>query len=202
MKDATLAQGFQVINLILEKNAKVSQLHQLLTSGLLSDLLDARLTKRTNRDEFRRILGLPPAHTYSIRVNYDSSVEALVKAGKYDWSDSDITSRHFPSHRKGTADIEIVLVGCERDLGSDDALKVLASQDFRPADVRTLLAFGIKHPNAYREFDVVALGSPWRSPDGDHGVPCLARDLTRKKLHLFRWSDTWNSSCRFAAVRE
>ncbi|MBI2024966.1 MAG: hypothetical protein HYT03_02695 [Candidatus Harrisonbacteria bacterium] len=56
MKDATLAQGNQVLNLILQKQTPAKQLQDLLESGLLSDLLCANL-QGVNREEFRRVCG-------------------------------------------------------------------------------------------------------------------------------------------------
>ncbi len=57
MKDATLAQGNQVLNLILQKQTPAEQLQTLIQSGLLSDLLDANV-EEVNRDKFREVIGL------------------------------------------------------------------------------------------------------------------------------------------------
>lgn len=57
MKEATLAQGNQVTNLILQKKVSSVQLQRLLHSGLLADLLEADFDKEINRRDFRRLIG-------------------------------------------------------------------------------------------------------------------------------------------------
>lgn len=57
MKNATLAQGNQVINLILQKEMPASQLQALIESGLLSDILDANV-EHVDREKFREVIGL------------------------------------------------------------------------------------------------------------------------------------------------
>src|SRR3989344_4684510 len=46
------------------------------------------------------------ATTYPLTVNYERSVEDMVRAGRYNHIDSDITSKHFPTKRKGVAEVE------------------------------------------------------------------------------------------------
>lgn len=62
MEKATLAQGNQILNLILQKKIPSEQVQRVLESGLLSDILDANLEffDELRRDDIRRILGLCP----------------------------------------------------------------------------------------------------------------------------------------------
>jgi hypothetical protein len=62
---------------------------------------------------------------FALTANYDRSVEDAVKAGKYDWSNDNITTNNFPSKRTGTADTEIILGKFERDMESGDVVKQL-----------------------------------------------------------------------------
>ena len=57
MKNVTLKQGNQVLNLILQKDIPCEQLQELLASGLLSDLLDANI-QQIDRVKFRKVLDL------------------------------------------------------------------------------------------------------------------------------------------------
>ncbi len=59
MKDATLAQGNQVISLIRQKKLSSDGLQKLIGSGLLSDIMDADTTS-VNRRELQRFLSLSP----------------------------------------------------------------------------------------------------------------------------------------------
>jgi hypothetical protein len=117
---------------------------------------------------------------FPVVVNYNRTIEQLVKAGKYDWSNPDITSKNFPSNKKGNAQVSIQLVHFDRTMTSDEVLKELDKQGLRPATLPELLAFGAKYPDKQREFPIVALGSVWRSRGGD-------RDLLGM---LLQWSPT------------
>ena len=55
----TLAQGNQVLNLILQHHTPTSHMQRLLASGLLSDLLDSNVDA-VDRNHFREVLGLRP----------------------------------------------------------------------------------------------------------------------------------------------
>ena len=95
------------------ENTPSKKVQAILESGLLADLRDMNIAK-VDRDEFRKLGGLkslgPDRIVYPLSVNYDRSVENGVKAGRYDWVNSDITSEHFPAERKGTVDIEVELI--------------------------------------------------------------------------------------------
>jgi len=139
---------------------------------------------------------------YLVSVDYGRSVEDGVEAGQYDWSNSDITSRNFPTKRKGTAEVAVELVHFNRCISTEGALKNLDSMDMRPAEIHELLAFGEKYPDVQRKFPIVAPGSVWQYRHGDRKVPCLSRDGSGRDLDL-RWiGDAWDELCRFAAVRK
>lgn len=79
MKDATLAQGNQVLNLILQKKKSAEELQELFTSGLLSDLLDAD-PKSVKRREFQRFLRLPHfVQVYEVTTIDSEIVEKIVR---------------------------------------------------------------------------------------------------------------------------
>jgi len=142
------------------------------------------------------------ASAFPVVVNYDQSVEVAVKAGKYGWSNSDITTKHFPSQRKGTAEIEIILVHFNRAIESDEAVRELDKQGLRPAELPELLAFGAKYPDVQREFPVIALGSVWQDPAGNRHCASLRGDSGKRYLHLFWFDFRWIGRCRFAALRK
>ncbi|HUC01582.1 MAG TPA: hypothetical protein VMA75_01625 [Candidatus Paceibacterota bacterium] len=139
---------------------------------------------------------------YLVTVNYDLSVKDAIAAGRYDWKNDDITAKNFPSKRKGTADLEIILVKFDDAMSSEGILRELDKQGLRAAELPELLAFGEKYPDVQREFPVVALGSVWRGSVGNRGVPYL-RGYAGKRYLLLDWFGLgWGSLCRFAAVRK
>ena len=140
---------------------------------------------------------------YHLSVDYGRSVEDGVRAGRYDWANSDdINSRNFPTKRKGTAEVEVELVHFNRGISTDEALGELDRMGYRPAEVHELLAFGEKYPKVQREFPIVALGSVWQDRNGDRSVPCLGRDGSERGLSLDWVEDDWYEVYRFAAVRK
>jgi len=144
----------------------------------------------------------PAGNTYPLSVDYERSVEKGVKAGRYDWANSDITARNFPTERNGTAEVAVELVHFNRHVSTDEAFRELDRMGFRPAELHELLAFGEKHPEVQREFPVVALGSVWQFRYGSRFVPYLSGGDSERGLYLGWIGFDWFEVCRFAAVRK
>ncbi|MBU1160084.1 hypothetical protein KKD04_02805 [Patescibacteria group bacterium] len=201
MKQATLKQAAKVLDLIGQKETPCEQLQKLIGSGLLSDLLDANVDS-IDRNAFRQIIGLKSLNVFSVTVNYDRSVEDSVKAGKYDWTNSDIASKHFPSQEAGTKDVAIEVFHFGKGMSTNEVLVELNKKDYRPATLKELLALGEKYSDLQREFLIIEFGSVWRSPNGARSCACLDRDDSKRNLYLYWIDDRWHGHCRFAAVRK
>lgn len=207
MEEATLKQAGKVLELIAQKEVPKEQLQEILGSGLLSDLLDANVDS-VNRDIFRESIGLKPLGVYAtitgytIPINYDRSVEEGIKAGKYDWKNSDITSEHFPSQEIGTIEGPVELFHFSKDMETDGVLAELDKKGYRAATLKELLALGEKCPDLQREFSIIALGSVWRNPYGGRHCACLDRGGSGRRLNLGWIGNRWSDLCRFAAVRK
>ena len=143
-----------------------------------------------------------PFPCYTVTVDYSASVEQMIKAGKFDWFNDDVTSRHFPSNEKGVAEVLVYLVNFNRDISSEDAVKELDRQGLRPATLRELLALGVAQPDLQRNNPIVALGSRWRDSIGRVLVPYLDGRGSSRFLYLDWWGGGWLSDWRFAAVRK
>ncbi|MDD5290151.1 MAG: hypothetical protein PHT40_03075 [Patescibacteria group bacterium] len=143
---------------------------------------------------------------YTITIPNGSTVNSLIKAGKYDWSDSVITDDHFPIRLELGKSTDLVLVHYDRDMSNQAVLNDLKLRGLRPAEPAELLMFGFIYPEKQREFPVVALGSPWRNAYGYHCVLFLDRHDGRRRLGLYcimrEWYYDWHGGCRFMAVRE
>lgn len=137
---------------------------------------------------------------FLVSINYDLSVEAMVRAGDYDYQNSDITERNFPSEEKGTRELELHLVHFNRVMSSDDVKRELAKLGLRPATLKELLAFGALYKEEQRKYPIVALGSVWQYWDGNRDVPYLVGYSGYRDLNL-RWDDAdWFELYRFLAV--
>jgi hypothetical protein len=139
---------------------------------------------------------------FHLLVNYDRSVEEGIRAGHYDWSNSNITSSNFPSTRKGTAEEDVHLVHFDKVMSTDAVLAELDKMGLRPAELQHSLAFGEKYPEVQRKFPVVFLGSVWQDPYGTRYCPFLFRFDAERRLYLVWIVVDWHGGCRFAAVRK
>lgn len=137
---------------------------------------------------------------FNLTVNYDQSIEDARKRGNYDWENSDITSKNFPTNRKGTADVTIKLVHFDRSISSENAIKELDKIGLRPAETHELLALGASYPELQREFPIIALGSVWRDRYVCRSVPYLRRCGSERRLDRDWFGNDWLEHCRFAAV--
>ena len=153
-------------------------------------------------DALAKFLPKPAGNLYPLTVDYSRTVADGIRAGRYDYVNSDITARHFPTTRTGTHEEKVELMHLDRDISTEDALREMDAHGYRPADLHELLAFGEKYPEIQREFPVVALGSVWRSRAGSRYVPSLDGDGTERDLGLEWDARDWDAGCRFAVVRK
>ncbi|MBW2579011.1 MAG: hypothetical protein JRE38_13255 [Deltaproteobacteria bacterium] len=139
---------------------------------------------------------------HPVIVDYGQTLEQMVGAGKYDWANSDITQEHFSVSGNGKAERPLELVHFNREMTTDQALEELDKQDFRPATIEELLAFGATYLEIQREFPIVELGSVWRDQRGMRRAAYLHREGPRRSLHLYWIESNWYGSYRFLAVRK
>ena len=139
---------------------------------------------------------------YQLTVDYSQSLEGMIKAGKYDWVNSNITRDNFPTNHHGMQTIEVELIHFGKELTTQEIEVELENQSLRPATLEELLAFGAKYPDKQREYSIVALGSGWVGPGGCRYVPCLYGFVDGRRLDL-DWDDPddqWLDRCRFLTV--
>lgn len=143
-------------------------------------------------------------NVYRVTVDRDKKLTVMIQAGRYDWTDSDITERHFPVEGSGTVEVDIEFVHYNRVMSTDDVLNDLDRRGYRPATIDELLALGAdpKTRDLQREFPIVALGSVWQELYGRRGVAALGGNASRRCLDLGWIEDVWDGVYRFAAVRK
>lgn len=122
--------------------------------------------------------------------------------GKYDWVDGDITEKHFPINIPADYDAEYKLFHFNRVISSDDAIKEMKKEGYRPATLVELLVLGETQPELQRLFQIIALSpiTPWDVSHGDYRVPTLTKGNAGRELTL-NWSgDGWNAYSRFLGI--
>lgn len=172
-------------------------------SGAVAKALRSAFIPPTNDEVVKPVTpAIPLDDTYRFTVNRDQRFKAVVKAGKYDWVNDDITEAHFPLTGSGTAEQEGILVHFNRYISTNDALAELDRLGLRPADFQELCAFGAEHPNVQRKFPIVELASVWTNRDGHRYVAYLWSDAGERYLHLHGVAYDWDGLYRFLAFRK
>jgi len=129
----------------------------------------------------------------------------MIEAGKYDWTSSDITEKHFllPTELNGeNVSVSTKLFHFNHVISSKNAITEMYKAGYRPAALAELLALGEAHPELQKEFPIVALGSIWCGRGGNHDVPVLNFDEDGRELVLNWFVNDWFCSCRFLGVRK
>ena len=138
----------------------------------------------------------------AITVDYGMNLEAMVKVGRYDGVNPDITAEHFPIVGDGKVDREPLLVHFGRDM--DDAV-ITTEFDrlgLRDGAIEELAAFGAKYPDLQRGYPIIGRQSVWRYRVGYSYCPCLLGGGRERILRLTLRGLGWDVHCRFLAFRK
>jgi len=141
----------------------------------------------------------------SFIVDYTKTVDQAIADGEYGWKNSDITAKHFPISPEmiGTkVEISGKLFHFNRGMSSEDVIKEMDKDGYRPAVLMEALALAAAYPELQRKFPIIALGSVRHGSDGFRWVPCLRVDGRSRRLSLDYFDDDWNASCHFLGVRK
>ncbi len=141
--------------------------------------------------------------TMTVLVDETKTVDELVKVGKFDWLNNNITSANFPNPAGGTTgNQELALFHFGKAMSSDAASAEMDKEGYEPATIWDLLAFAKKEPNLQRQFPIVALKSIWRDPGRGRLVPYLCGDAVDRRLDLDCLGVDWGDRYRFLARRK
>lgn len=143
-----------------------------------------------------------PFPSYMVTVNYNKTVNQLVKDGKYDWSNSDISDSHFPLNKKGEEQVEIFIVSIDHRMSDPEVTQFINSLGLQDVNVKEELSLGVQFPDLQRKDPIVGRGSTWRDSDGDVYVPCLYGSESCRGLNLFDLGGGWDSAWQFACKRK
>jgi hypothetical protein len=143
---------------------------------------------------------------FNLRFKY-RSLEEMIKAGKFDWKDDDINSINFPNPKEKELLNQVIKLKAKvfdfkKDISSEDVLKELDKEGYRPATVTELLALAEIDPDLQRQFVIFSLGSVWRRSATDYYVPYLGAGDDERGLDLDGFEGDWSVGCRFLAVRK
>lgn len=169
--------------------------------GSDDDLRRILSDKSVAREMAELLVGKPELQSYPLTINRERSRSEMVKAGRYDYVNSNITEENSPVV-EGEAEVEAVLVHLDRVASDEEVLAEMERLGLRPATMDELNAFGEQHPDRQREYPIIALGSVWAGRDGRRLVGCLWEGGLGRGLRLVWLGDGWRAYCRFLAVRK
>jgi len=143
------------------------------------------------------------ADIYKVVVDYAMSLPDMIAAGRYDWTNRDITAENFPFSGEGQKKVDLELIHLNRDASTKEVLEELDRRDLRPGTIEELLALGAKYLELQKKFPIIAFGSVWRVPNGGRVVLYLYWSGIERSLDLDDDdARRWDDDCRFLAVRK
>jgi len=202
----TFAQMSQILKTFEEKDMDPKRLMSIIASGIFADICDANASLE-NRNAVRKALKLESLvpEPLTITVDYVRGLQAMIKAGRYDWVSDAITPERFPVNGKEVVQFEARLFHFNRYISSEDAVKHIEGADatnpWKLAYMEHLLAFGEKFPNEQKKFPIAALNSSAKV-HALRVVPYLYFDGRERHLRLHGWGHDWGEYWRGLACRK
>ena len=140
-----------------------------------------------------------------LTVNFDRSVEGLVKEGDYFKANhhklSPITTEEFPPLEKGVKKIKVIVFSFGKDISFNEALLGFQEMKFRHCSTHEFLTLGIEYPDLQREFPIVDLSSFRACHGGGNEVLVLETDQqSRRILHRVWFGIRWGAKYHFLAI--
>ncbi|HEY5587980.1 MAG TPA: hypothetical protein VIK86_03385 [Candidatus Paceibacterota bacterium] len=147
-------------------------------------------------------------NNFSFVVDYNRSVEEMVRAGKYDWLDTNVIDRYpIPKNKIGQSEsISTELLNFNRLMYYEEAIEEIAKKGYRSATAHEILVFGEKNLELQEESPIISLESVWqieayRAVLALYGNPSRSLfnyDLNRTLLI----GGDFPAICRFLVVRK
>lgn len=141
------------------------------------------------------------SYIFHLTVDYNLSLEQMIVAGQYGYTNSDITAKRFSIRGNDIVEYEASYFHFNRSISSEDAMKEIEQAGWSPAKIEHVLSHGKTFPEEQRKFPIIGLGSV-AEIRGARGVPCLGRNGSRRDLDLLWFGSVWNVDSRFPAIRK
>jgi hypothetical protein len=178
-----------------QKGLDIFRLQEVLASGAIADLFEARRRGiQIDRERFQRFLGLGPflSDTFTLTINYGTleeptMVSEMANRGNFDWGVDEETfpSRPLSTIRHGEHSWEGRLFDPRRESISRGEAEWMARQqfpDWQQAQLDQLLAFSHQFPEEQRRSVIFAVGIKGDSrhyylngDDRQRGIGCCER---------------------------
>ncbi len=172
-------------------------------AGILEKLANAVLDAGGKEEDLRRIeTDSNLRKQIAELVAEGPALVELIKDCRFDYVNLDITEKNFPITNRPSGEVEMKVFHFNQVIGSDEAIREMEKEGYRPAELPEALAYAKANPDEQRKHPIVILGSVWRDFDGDRVVPCLDEWDGDRELRLPWYDRRWHGDCRFLAVRK
>lgn len=103
------------------------------------------------------------SQVFTLVVDYDKSVKDAIATGKYNQKDESVTDKNFPpaEHEHGEKEQTFTVLYFSDQTETDSVIAQMEDDGKRPGTLREFFAFREAHPELFKEFTIIALGSTW-----------------------------------------
>lgn len=135
-------------------------------------------------------------------IGQHKTTEEAVKAGNYDWVNSNVNSQNFPMRLRLAGKKTIEFLEFDHDSTSDEVLAKAERRGLERPVYEDAFDFGEQFPEKQRERSIVFLHEPWQGPLGGLLVIVLHSDSVERLLSLDYFAYRWIRYSLFAFVRK
>ncbi|MFA5644582.1 MAG: hypothetical protein WC928_03610 [Patescibacteria group bacterium] len=146
----------------------------------------------------------PSEESITLVVDYSRTLQEMINAGNYGWSNKEITAKNFPISPEMTGkkvEVSAKLFHFNRDSNNETSIFEMDKDGYRPATLAELLVLGETQPDLQSQFPIIALGSILHDVDGGRSVPCLRVVNYKREVDLCLCLG-WGGYYRFLAVHK
>lgn len=137
-----------------------------------------------------------------LKIDCNKKIKQLIAEGNYCWV-STANAKNLPASLEKVKE-EIVLTTklfrFKREISSQNAIKLMAREGYRPATLVELLVLGATYPKLQKDGPIIALGSVWPSTCGFCRVLSLDFEGGNRRVTLSWLNFIWNPGDRFLGV--
>lgn len=185
-KDLTAGQ----LNSLVKKVGGHDQALRILSGDLKVQLLSTTAEAVVVQESIDQFMTVLPDLSHAERIS----------AGNYGWTNSDLTEKKFPVTADQVGEWEWKLFHFNRDISSEEAIRLMKEDDYDAGQIGHILTFGEKYPEEQRKFPIIGLGSV-AEINLYRYVPGLWLDSDGRELCLNWFGSDWSAHFRFLGVR-
>jgi len=141
-------------------------------------------------------------YVFKIVCQGSYTASELIRRGKYNWVNDQITDERFPIAEHAPTPRKIELVEFDYDPTSEEVLKDFRRRGLKRPTYEDGLYLGIQHPEEQKKRPIVFLHEPVQGSDGSLRVLVLHGRSGERRLRLGWFYGGWGRGYVFAGIRE